>query len=93
MIFPIPETQLEIPSPYFHSSFENFKARKSNEASKKIRNGKTCSAMKGLDTNAKTKEEYMFRRAQDRIRMYFYKTKEELLKTKRLAAGPAPVVT
>ncbi|KAJ8978256.1 hypothetical protein NQ317_012614 [Molorchus minor] len=38
----------------------------------------------GLDTNAKTKEEYMFRRAQDRIRMYFYKTKEELQKTKDL---------
>ncbi|XP_064213539.1 tRNA (guanine(26)-N(2))-dimethyltransferase [Tribolium castaneum] len=34
----------------------------------------------GLDTNAKTKEDYMFRRAQDRIRTYFYKTREELLK-------------
>lgn len=32
----------------------------------------------GLDTRAKTKEEYMFRRAQDRIRGYFYKTKDEL---------------
>lgn len=35
----------------------------------------------GLQTNAKTKEDYMYRRAQDRIRMYFYKTKQELLKT------------
>lgn len=34
----------------------------------------------GLDTTAKTKEEYMFRRAQDRIRTYYYKTKDELLK-------------
>ncbi|KAL3274368.1 hypothetical protein HHI36_015766 [Cryptolaemus montrouzieri] len=34
----------------------------------------------GLETNAKTKEEYMFRRAQDRIRTYFYKTREELRK-------------
>ncbi|RZC34378.1 DFF40 domain containing protein, partial [Asbolus verrucosus] len=34
----------------------------------------------GLDTNAKTKEDYMFRRAQDRIRTYYYKTREELLK-------------
>ncbi|XP_057659925.1 DNA fragmentation factor subunit beta [Diorhabda carinulata] len=32
----------------------------------------------GLNTNAKTKEEYMFKRAQDRIRSYFYKTKDEL---------------
>ncbi|CAH0564279.1 unnamed protein product [Brassicogethes aeneus] len=36
----------------------------------------------GLDTLAKTKEEYMFRRAQDRIRTYYYKTKEELSKSK-----------
>lgn len=35
---------------------------------------------KGLDTSAKTKEEYLFRRAQDRIRTYFYKTREELRK-------------
>ncbi|KAK9885136.1 hypothetical protein WA026_010647 [Henosepilachna vigintioctopunctata] len=34
----------------------------------------------GLDTTAKTKEDYMFRRAQDRIRTYFYKTREELRK-------------
>ncbi|CAG9812597.1 unnamed protein product [Phaedon cochleariae] len=34
----------------------------------------------GLNTNSKTKEEYMFRRAQDRIRTYFYKTKDELNK-------------
>ncbi|KAJ3644545.1 hypothetical protein Zmor_022270 [Zophobas morio] len=34
----------------------------------------------GLDTNAKTKEDYMFRRAQDRIRTYYYKSREELLK-------------
>ncbi|XP_074027530.1 DNA fragmentation factor subunit beta-like [Leptinotarsa decemlineata] len=32
----------------------------------------------GLNTNSKTKEEYMFRRAQDRIRTYFYKTRDEL---------------
>ncbi|KAL1494002.1 hypothetical protein ABEB36_009677 [Hypothenemus hampei] len=35
----------------------------------------------GLDTRAKSKEEYMFRRAQDRIRTYYYKTREDLLKT------------
>lgn len=38
----------------------------------------------GLDTNAKTKEDYMFRRAQDRIRTYYYKTREELLKNPTL---------
>lgn len=38
----------------------------------------------GLDTRAKTKEDYMFRRAQDRIRTYFYKTKEDLLKTNNM---------
>jgi hypothetical protein len=38
----------------------------------------------GLDSNAKTKEDYMFRRAQDRIRGYFYKTREELLKNSAL---------
>ena len=39
-----------------------------------------CYAHPGLDTNAKTKEDYMFRRAQDRIRTYYYKSREELLK-------------
>ncbi|XP_044759058.1 DNA fragmentation factor subunit beta [Coccinella septempunctata] len=34
----------------------------------------------GLDTSAKTKEDYMFRKAQDRIRTFFYRTKEELRK-------------
>ncbi|XP_026469451.1 DNA fragmentation factor subunit beta-like [Ctenocephalides felis] len=32
----------------------------------------------GLETNAKTKELYMFKKAQDRIRSYFYKTKDDL---------------
>ncbi|KAG5883001.1 hypothetical protein JTB14_033456 [Gonioctena quinquepunctata] len=32
----------------------------------------------GLNTNSKTKEEYMCRRAQDRIRTYYYKTRDEL---------------
>ncbi|CAH1110103.1 unnamed protein product [Psylliodes chrysocephalus] len=32
----------------------------------------------GLNTTAKTKEDYMFRRAQDRIRTYFYKTRDEI---------------
>lgn len=35
----------------------------------------------GLDTRAKTKEDYMFRRAQDRIRTYYYKTRDELLRS------------
>uniref|UniRef100_A0A1Y1KI19 CIDE-N domain-containing protein n=1 Tax=Photinus pyralis TaxID=7054 RepID=A0A1Y1KI19_PHOPY len=38
----------------------------------------------GLDTRSKTKEEYMFRRAQDRVRTYYYKTKEELRKNANL---------
>lgn len=33
-----------------------------------------------MDTRAKTKEEYMYRRSQDRIRTYYYKTKDELMK-------------
>ncbi|XP_060522771.1 DNA fragmentation factor subunit beta [Cylas formicarius] len=41
----------------------------------------------GLGTRAKTKEEYLSMRAQDRIRMYFYKTKEELLKATELPPG------
>ncbi|XP_066139556.1 DNA fragmentation factor subunit beta [Euwallacea fornicatus] len=40
----------------------------------------------GLDTRAKSKEEYMFRRAQDRIRTYYYKTKEDLLHATHLPA-------
>ncbi|XP_072395922.1 DNA fragmentation factor subunit beta [Diabrotica undecimpunctata] len=32
----------------------------------------------GLSTTAKTKEDYMFRRAQDRIRSYYYRTKDEI---------------
>ncbi|XP_050311124.1 DNA fragmentation factor subunit beta isoform X1 [Anthonomus grandis grandis] len=32
----------------------------------------------GLDTRSKSKEDYMFRRAQDRIRTYYYKTREDL---------------
>ncbi|KRT80627.1 hypothetical protein AMK59_6014 [Oryctes borbonicus] len=43
----------------------------------------------GLDTTAKTKEEYMFRRAQDRIRTYYYKTKDELLKNPDLPSERA----
>ncbi|KAK5640919.1 hypothetical protein RI129_009466 [Pyrocoelia pectoralis] len=39
----------------------------------------------GLDTRSKTKEEYMFRRAQDRIRTCYYKTKEELSKNTNLS--------
>nr|CAH7760618.1 unnamed protein product [Callosobruchus chinensis] len=34
----------------------------------------------GLDTTIKTKEAYLRRRAQDRIRSYYYKTKEEIMK-------------
>ncbi|ERL84705.1 hypothetical protein D910_02130 [Dendroctonus ponderosae] len=40
----------------------------------------------GLDTRAKSKEEYMFRRAQDRIRTYYYKTRDDLLHTTHLPA-------
>ncbi|KAF5293492.1 hypothetical protein FQA39_LY02977 [Lamprigera yunnana] len=40
----------------------------------------------GLDTRSKTKEEYMFRRAQDRIRTYYYKTRGDLLKNKDLSS-------
>ncbi|XP_076262543.1 DNA fragmentation factor-related protein 4 isoform X2 [Rhynchophorus ferrugineus] len=39
----------------------------------------------GLDTRCNTKEEYMFRRAQDRIRTYYYKTKEELWRADNLS--------
>ncbi|XP_045476252.1 DNA fragmentation factor subunit beta isoform X2 [Harmonia axyridis] len=38
----------------------------------------------GLDTNAKTKEDFMFRKAQDRIRTFFYRTREELRKRTEL---------
>lgn len=34
----------------------------------------------GLDTRSRTKEEYMYRRSQDRIRTYYYRTREELSK-------------
>lgn len=35
----------------------------------------------GTDSKFSTKEEAMYRRAQDRIRGYFYKVKDELIKT------------
>lgn len=36
---------------------------------------------KGLDTNAETKEQFMFRKAQDRIRGYLYKSCDDLKKS------------
>lgn len=42
----------------------------------------------GLETRSKTKEEYMYRRSQERIRTYYYRTREELLKTR--TDGEAP---
>lgn len=35
----------------------------------------------GLETKSITKEEFMYRRAQDRIRGYFYKTKSDIIKS------------
>ncbi|XP_022916392.1 DNA fragmentation factor subunit beta [Onthophagus taurus] len=49
---------------------------KTNESERKLH----PEWFQGLDTTAKTKEEYMFRRAQDRVRTYFYRTKDELIK-------------
>ncbi|CAG9863359.1 unnamed protein product [Phyllotreta striolata] len=43
----------------------------------------------GLSTAAKTKEEYMFRRGQDRIRTYYYKTRDEIRKRKDVPASAA----
>ncbi|XP_065161874.1 DNA fragmentation factor subunit beta isoform X1 [Atheta coriaria] len=40
----------------------------------------------GVESRAKTKEEYMFRRSQDRIKKYFYATKDDLLKNRDLPA-------
>lgn len=36
---------------------------------------------KDLDTRAKTKEEFMFKRCQERIRGYMYKTKSDMIKS------------
>nr|XP_018896531.1 PREDICTED: DNA fragmentation factor subunit beta [Bemisia tabaci] len=36
----------------------------------------------GLDTNSTTKEDFMFRRCQDRIRGYLYKSKSDITKSK-----------
>lgn len=41
----------------------------------------------GVDSRSKTKEEYMFRRAQDRIRTYYYKSKDELLRSEPSEGG------
>lgn len=37
--------------------------------------------LKDLDTRAKTKEEFMFKRCQERIRNYMYKTKTDMMKS------------
>ncbi|KAF5283485.1 hypothetical protein FQR65_LT13873 [Abscondita terminalis] len=80
---------------FFTEKMKN-KVFKLAEVLKEIDSNKTLCSTKeehpewfeGLDTRSKTKEEYMFRRAQDRIRTYFYRTKEELLKNKELPPEP-----
>ncbi|KAK4874430.1 hypothetical protein RN001_013790 [Aquatica leii] len=77
---------------FFTQKMKN-KVFKLAEVLKEIDSSKTLCSTKeehpewfeGLDTRSKTKEEYMFRRAQDRIRTYYYKTKQELLKDKDIS--------
>uniref|UniRef100_A0A1B6KTR6 CIDE-N domain-containing protein n=1 Tax=Graphocephala atropunctata TaxID=36148 RepID=A0A1B6KTR6_9HEMI len=57
---------------------------KRNEECKTYLSGKSDDPdwFHGLETNANTKEAFMFRRSQERIRGYFYKTRSDIKKSK-----------
>lgn len=56
--------------------------RKGEDKSKLSQRSEDPAWFSGLETNAQTKEEFMFRRSQERIRGYLYKTQNDIKKSK-----------